>query len=313
MGKNKKYNSVLPPEIVLNKKEPRFTSREDWKREFDKMIREYGTRFDKKSLRERFDLSGPVLKRRSDAMLDSIDEVYRRYADLLPYLPDENALGREWLWLNLPLKTYTALESESSLLFGASLWILDHISDFEARQKLYKLLPTDENVLDEMYWPDVWDCKHDSLMIAGVMYILQGRHADISKPEYISSLDEVKAISDNVNAVGKQDLVCPSIDRYRKLIELLPQEDVRQATERFRKLHWEWSDRFFRCSSILLGKVTELNQQHDTIAKQYNDVRKKLQLQLESLELELKELQKGEKKAPTGSPLLATPKKSASI
>ena len=313
MGKNKKYNSILPPEMVLNKKEPRFTSREDWKREFDKMIREYGTRFDKKSLRERFDLSGPVLKRRSDAMLDSIDEVYRRYADLLPYLPDENALGREWLWLNLPLKTYTTLESESSLLFGASIWILDHISDFEARQKLYKLLPTDETVLDEMYWPDVWDCKHDSLMIAGVMYILQGRHADISKPEYISSLDEVKAISDNVNAVGKQDLVCPSMDRYRKLIELLPQEDVRQATERFRKLHWEWSDRFFRCSSILLGKVTELNQQHDTIAKQYNDVRKKLQLQLESLELELKALQKGEKKAPTGSPLLAPPKKSASI
>ena len=313
MGKNKQIQSVLPPEMALNKKASRYTSREDWRRELDKMIRMYGTRFDKKTMRERFDLSGPIFKRRSEAMLNSIDDVYKRYNDVLPFLPDENALGREWLWLNLPLKTYTTIESESSLLFGASVWILDHISDFDTRQKLYRLLPTDESVFDDLYWPDVWDCKHDSLLIAGVMYLLQNRHTDISKPEYVSCLDEMKAITDNVNAVGKQETICPSMGCYRKLIALLPQEDIQRADERFRELQWEWSDRFFRCSSLLLGKVTELNQQHDAIAKQYNDVRKKLQLQFESMELELKALQKGEKKAPIGSPLLAAPKKPASI
>lgn len=313
MGKSKRLESILPPEMELSKKGPRFVSREDWKRELDKMIREYGTRFDKKTMRERFDLSGPIFKRRSEVMLDSVDEVYKRYADLLHCLPDENAFGREWLWLNLPVKSYTAIESESSILFGASIWILDHITDFEALQKLYRLLPPDESVFDDLYWPDVWDCQHDSLLIASVMYILQERHADISKPEYVSDLDVIKTIADNVNAAGKQETSCPSMDRYRKLIALLPQEKIHQATARFRDLHWQWTDRFFRCSSILLSKVTEIEQQHDTVAKKYNDVRKKLQLQFESMEQEMKRLQRGEKRGPVGNPLLATPEKSTSL
>ena len=69
MGKNKQIQSVLPPVMVLNKKASRYKSREDWRRELDKMIRRYGTRFDKKTMRERFDLSGPTIKRRSEATL----------------------------------------------------------------------------------------------------------------------------------------------------------------------------------------------------------------------------------------------------
>ena len=120
----------------------------------------------------------------------------------------------------------------------------------------------------------------------------------------------IKTIADNVNASGKQETSCPSMDRYRKLIALLPQEKIQQATARFRDLHWRWSDRFFRCSSILLSKVTEIDQQHDAVAKQYNDVRKKLQLQLESMEQEMKQLQRGEKRGPVGNPLIAAPEAS---
>ena len=83
MAKKYPFLSYLPPEMTLRKKEPRYTTKDEWKRVLQEMLTRYTKHYNKKEGRELLDLSGPVMKRRTDVILSRIDEVYRRYSDLL--------------------------------------------------------------------------------------------------------------------------------------------------------------------------------------------------------------------------------------
>lgn len=301
MAKKYPFMSYIPSEMPLRKREPRCSSREDWKRIVQNLTKRYSKRLSKREGRDQLDFGGPMLKRRTDAILDSVDEAYRRYSDLLDCFPDDLALGEEWIWLNLPHHTYTNAEDESFLLFGAALWILDQIDGFEQRQNLYKLLPQNDSIYDDMYWPDVWDSKHDYYLIADVMYLLQERHSDISKPEFIAGMETKRVFSDSVNASGKQCTHCPSMDRYQALIRLIPKESIDRATERYRELFWAWADRYFNASSHLMRKLTAAEDQSDESRTQFNECRNRFIKSLETIEENQKRLRNAAKKPGAGS------------
>lgn len=305
MAKKYPFMSYIPPEMSLRKRELRCSTRDEWKRVAQELAQRYTKQYNKREGRELLDINGPMLKRRTEAVLDKMDEVYRRYSDLLDCFPDDRSFGEEWIWLNLPHQTYTYVEGESSLLFGAALWILDQIDDFEKRQRLYKLLPQDDGIYDEMYWPDVWDSKHDYYLIADVMYLLQERHTDISKPEFIAGMETRKVFTDTVNALGKQDTPCPSMDRYRTMLRLIPEESIRRAAEHFKELLWAWTDRYFKAASHLMRRITDLEAQSDESRKRYNEARAGFIKKLEAIEDERKRFRNAAKKSGSGSPLLA--------
>lgn len=304
MAKKYPFMSYIAPEMPLRKIESRCSSREEWKRVVQDLIQRYSERLSKREGREQLDLGGPMLKRRTDAILDSIDEAYMRYSDQLDCFPDDRSFGEEWIWLNLPHQTYTSAEDESFLLFGAALWILDQIDGFENRQILYKLLPQDDGIYDEMDWPDVWDSKHDYFLIADVMYLLQERHSDISKPEFIAGMETRRVFTDSVNALGKQSTHCPSMDRYRDLIRLIPKENIDRAVERYRELFWAWADRYFKASSHLMRRLTAAQEQADESRKQFNESRARFIKSLETIEENRKQIKNAAKKHGAGSPLL---------
>ena len=93
MAKKYPFMSYIPSEMPLRKREPRCSSREDWKRIVQNLTKRYSKRLSKREGRDQLDFGGPMLKRRTDAILDSVDEAYRRYSDLLDCFPDYLALG----------------------------------------------------------------------------------------------------------------------------------------------------------------------------------------------------------------------------
>ena len=131
---------------------------------FNKMLRKHREKGDGVST---FDLTEAMSKRRRRALLNTMEEIYKRYDKAGTALP---ALGETWIELNLPFETYSHLDRHSHLLFGASIWILDQISSHEGWREVYRLLPTEEDLLDELCYHDVWDSQYAYDLIYSVEY-----------------------------------------------------------------------------------------------------------------------------------------------
>ena len=88
-----------------------------------------------------FDLESSFAKRRTQALLNTRDEIMKR----------SDCCYEDWILVNAQSDSYCDLE-EYRLLFAASIWILDRIIETGIDDKeLYKLLPTDDRLLDSFH------------------------------------------------------------------------------------------------------------------------------------------------------------------
>ena len=242
-----------------------------------------------------FDLIDAMVKRRQKAILNSIPTLYERYK-----APDANqpAIGKAWIELNFPFMTLSQMDAHSHILFAASIWILDQITAQEGWRKLYRLLPTDDRILEELCLHDAWDSAHEYDLIYSVEYVLHHRN-----PIETDGADYPRTVTSEWLAKRKAE---PSPDRqnYDALIAMIPQEAIDDAVARFRDYFWQWTDRFYEHLAPFIEATTKCDIDFRECCTSYNKLVDEFVAAVDRLE----KLRRQKPKAPAVIPL-ANPSK----
>ena len=100
------------------------------------------------------------MKRRVKAVAAYAAKVREQVQDLCPDIPELFYIEEEWAHINsLPITTYDAQEGNSYLILGAAIWMLDHIKINGKIREAIELLPKDEDIFEEVYFPNIYS-KH---------------------------------------------------------------------------------------------------------------------------------------------------------
>ena len=235
------------------------TTRQDWEKYINTQIRNY-MKFEHKSnnpgLIEAFDLTGEMLTRRKQVLLDSLPQVISRYPDFQSR--DPNVIGDRWVNLNTSFFSYSFLESHTHILLAASIWILDHIEVGD----VFPLLPKDDELLDDYYDLDVWDPQYSDELLASVQYVLANRNGE---PEVTKSRLK-KVLTDVPTAANQQHVDTPNRKAFDSIISMIPQKDIDHAVKAFEDLFQKWTDRFF-------AELFPLQKELDSLLQTYEEKR----------------------------------------
>ena len=203
------------------------------------------------------DMTNELARRRQRAILNTMPEIYRRYK--APE-KDQPAIGIAWRDLNLCFETYSHLDMDSHILFGAAIWILDQVARKEGFQELYRLLPRDEDLIDNLCNVDVWHAGYEYDLISSIEYVLHHRNpVEIDGQDCPRTLTSEYLARKSEEGRKKQPIAEPDQNRknYDALIGMIPREAVEAAAGRFRKYFWEWTDRFFSGAEAFLRANAE--------------------------------------------------------
>ena len=169
-------------------------------------------------------LDAPYGTRRQMAILHYLDRVETEFKDFGVSSVVETFTKGE---LN-PFSNYNRLDIDGDFRIGAALWNLDRLRAGRRLSDAFEILP------DTAGAPDVCclqtDFHHpcyDNNLIQSVICVLTNRYADERQSRSGSVLKEE-------NAMGKE----PD-NRYKALLRLLPEKDVRAACESFKAKLWE--------------------------------------------------------------------------
>ena len=194
-------------------------------------------------------------------------------------------LRDDWEFLNITTEGYGKLEEQYHLLFAASIWILDRLTEAKVSFKeLYKLLPTDPNeVFDALYLPEIWDSSYEPDFISSVEYVLHFRNADIAPLESDGG-DGERVFTSILSAEGKDRADVPGRKRFEQLLSLIPQEMIEGAVNNFTDHYAAWCDRFFNCIKSFGEKNSELFDKLNMLNEQVRESEKKGESTLRQLQ-----------------------------
>lgn len=219
------------------------------------------------------DLDHAMEKRRIKALmnsLNSLDEHRRKFAG-------------DWTTLNIFSESYGHLLYDGHILTAASIWILDKLTELDIPwDKIYPLLPQDEELLDDFYEFDLWDSQYDEDLIASVEYVLHCRNMDIAPLESDGS-DGERAITSNLSAEGKDHADVPSRRAFEALLELLPQQMKDDAVKHFEDCLEVWKDRYFAGVEYLRSEYLEKQDAINAVRREINVLRDKVEEKAERL------------------------------
>ncbi len=259
---------VVPPQNPV-------TTPNEWeklvKNEFNqhrKMLRRYRQKEDGISL---FDFTDNMVKRRQKAIVNTMPEIYRKYT-----APDtvQPILAQIWTDINMPFTSYAQLDAHSHILFAASMWILDQVSCQENWRELYRYLPENDDIIDDLCLHDAWDSEYDYDLIYSVEYVLHHRN-----PVEMDVQEKPRTLTSEYLAKGAIDKDTQDRKNYEGLISLIPQESIDQAVEKFREHFWQWVDRFYEAaaphieaSAIFDAKIREQQIEYNNTVEKLNAV-----------------------------------------
>ena len=141
-----------------------------------------------------------------------------------------------------PLLTYNDVNQNNDLTIGAALWILETMRKTEQFGEMTKILP-DLTGEPPFYLP--MDFSHPCFsndLIEAVMYVLKHKHVDGRGMDTELASEEA--------ARGEK----PE-QTFTELMNMLPEEKVKQACERFRELQWNLLARYIRCDAWLTQEI----------------------------------------------------------
>ena len=222
---------------LLSLGEPNYT-RHQWFAYIQDRIRAFKKALRMKGSDQRIGMSEPMIKRRTEALLDSMPYIEKRYGALPGLQPSvSNSLGKAWVHMNiLASSTYNALASDFYLLYAAALWILDQLEDVPgAYWTIQKYLPKDEDALAELDWPPFWDASYDIRLIQSVEYALENRNADIA-PLEIDATQNRRVFNSDLTAKGKHHEDVESRRNFEIILNLIPQERIEMTEPVFEKV-----------------------------------------------------------------------------
>ena len=266
----KKKRSASPslPDPLKDPKPPKNrTTRRDWENFAHTVTKRYRIAEKEKTghkFLEAAELKGAIEKRRKEAMLNLIDEVYARFSSYGAFT--YNTLGEEWIHVNLMFNTYSIIELHSHILTAAAIWILDRIHESKKPHEVYKILPQDDSFLDSMNIIDLWDPKYDEDLIWCVQLLLQERNAPVEK----SHDDIFQYITDGKTAQGTHRTDTPSRKAFEQLMALVPEKDKKRAAEHFETLFWDCAARTLDVAEPLLRNIADLQDLHTQASREYN-------------------------------------------
>jgi len=255
-----------PTKIEMIPTRRQVSTQDEWEKlvkesfvQYRKLLRKYQQGQDGVSL---FDLTDSIAKRRQKAILNTIPEIYRRYT-----APDgaQSALGETWTDMNIPFTSYSQLDTHSHILFAASMWVLEQIAYSESWKEMYRYLPTDDHILDDLCLHDAWDTEFDYDLIYSVEYVLHNRNGIET-----DAGDYDRVVTSNALAAGKIERESFERKNYDALVSLIPQEAVDIAVDHFKEYFWQWVDRYFKHASPFLQAEADYDAKIRDAQLEYN-------------------------------------------
>lgn len=273
-----KYKPPIPKKMELYTTESPYLTRQQWQPFIQDRIRAF-----KKALREngsdqRLGMTDTMVKRRTETLLDSIAFIQKRYGDLPGFDPKvSNTLGYCWIHLNyIASQSYNKLARDSYITQAAALWILDQIAAIPGRiRDIHQYLPHDKDVLDAQEWPPIWSPAYDYDLIQSVTYVMEKRNQDISSIE-IDPARCRRVTTSELTAKRKHYGEAASRKNYEGLLSLIPQEKIDSALLHFEEAFWKWTDRYFRCLSVMENKKAAILVKANVAVEEYNQLRESL-------------------------------------
>lgn len=231
------------------------------------------------------DLEPAIEKRRTAALLSSLEKLNEH----------DRQLAGDWITLNIFSESYAPVQYDGHILTAASIWILDRLSELNAPlDKIYMLLPTDEELIDDLFEIDIWDCQYEEDLIASVEYVLRYRNQDIA-PLESNGGDGERILTSNLAAEGKDHADVPSRQKFEALVALLPQWMKDEAIAHFEACHQAWTERFFTGIGYYQGQYLDKVHNANTIRKEINEIRDKLERKTKQFMAERERLRKSRK------------------
>ena len=255
-----------------------YTSRQQWLANIQDRIRAFKKALREKGSDQRLGMADAMVKRRTETLLDSLPYLQKRYGNLPGFDPAvSNTLGNAWIHLNyLASSSYNQMARDSYITQAAALWILDQITEEQGRIiKIHPYLPHDRDELDEMEWPSIWSPAYDYDLIQSVAYVIEKRNQDIA-PVEIDPARCRRVTTSELTAKRKHYGDADSRKNFEGLLSLIPQEKIETAIAHFEAAFWQWTDRYFRCLSVMEGRKAPIFAKINAAAEEYNLLREEL-------------------------------------
>lgn len=247
------------------------------------------------------------VKRRVAATVSATPQAMARVKGIYPNIPG-GMFSLEETWARINASTFFAydkMEEEDTLTLAVAMWMLDHIKASSKLQDAVRLLPRDEDVLDDVYLPDVWDACHSDELLRGMVYAIQHRNADCAAlPRWHQKQagdQERRFFMDDYTAAGIHRQQVPSRQRFEALTQLIPQSAMDQAAQRCEEKMWEWAVRYFSCLAIFAKEEQRLHIKMERLHQEAEAKAKEQQARQEALQAAM------EGKGPVMSPLRIQP------
>ena len=226
-------------------------------------------------------------------------------------MPPED-IAVSWIELNAPMASYTKMERQFHVLFAAAIWILDRITEQEDwRRKLFPLLPRNDRETEEFCEPDVWDSQYEYDLITSVVNVLYYRNLNVSRnsskgkktrvidTSAIDTFEErLQLWEDNPQVLTSEYTATHEMDedwrdhpeedqyreRFRKLLSLIPQEDIDDIVDEFRFSWRKWVDLFFDGIAAINKDRESLDKKKAQIAAEHNQIVDELEVLIDAVE-----------------------------
>ena len=271
----------------------------DWQKKIRSEIQHIRQAYSKKTKNDNrvtndiLDFTPAMEKRRTTALIESLkrlDEDRKRYAT-------------DWISLNLLFPGYSSIEFDGHLLKAASIWILDRLTEHNISwTEIYPLLPTDDELLDDFFPVDIWDCCYEETLIASVEYVLSYRNQDIA-PLESNGDGGYRTITSELAATGKDHADVSSRRNFEALLALLPQQVKDDAVKHFESCFQVWTDRFFPGIAYLHDKSIEKIEELNKIRREMNDIQVKLEKKMNQYAASKSRMKKAMQKPATKPPV----------
>lgn len=223
------------------------------------------------------------IKRRIQAVVNSVEEICERVASICPDYPEFFTVEEDWIEANLhPLMSYDYIETRADTALGAAIWILDQIRDQgDIPEELDRLLDAIDNEAD-FYMPPIWDPCHSEQMLAGMLYVIQHRNDDCvgldekkyQKSEWDNLTSRVYMDPYTLENKHRQDV--DSRNLYEDILDLVSDDAIQKAVQEYKEKWWDWVNRYYRSRAILAGREA-------TILKKLDALTEKIGLRLEQM------------------------------
>lgn len=210
--------------------------------QFDKSIKKMRQVSRTADTSKRFDMEGAILRRRKMATVNTFPQIKERYAEKYPCIP----LEEEWAVCNvITTRPPHHMEEIYCLSLAAAIYILDALNHTHKMRNALKYLNWEQDELDDLWIPEVFDPCHSDDVLRGMTYLIQNR--DINRKPPRPFTNEVTANRHEPieyhEIEATSSLTCR--ERFDAIMDLIHPVYRERALERFESKQWEYLDLLF--------------------------------------------------------------------